>query len=73
MKKTIEKLKQKSYAEKSSIAFLGSALLTGIIATIWLLTIFLDPGSYFEQPQDNELQQLANTGSLFDVVQESFR
>lgn len=73
MKKVIHNLRQKSYAEKSNIAFLGSIVLTSIIAGIWLLAIFMNPTSYFESQQDNELQQLANTGSLFDVVKESFR
>ena len=72
MKKYIEKLRQKSYAEKSNFAFFASLILTSIIAGIWFLTIFANPQSYFEI-KDDELQNLANTGSLFDVIKEGFR
>ncbi len=72
MKKYIEKLQEKSYSEKSSFAFMGSLIVTGLIATIWFLTIFANPQSYFT-PVDVDLQNLANTGSLFDVFKESIK
>lgn len=71
MKKYIEKLKKRSYSEKSNIAFLTSLVITSIIAGLWFLTIFTNPGEYFEV--ENEAQNLANTGSLFDVFTEGFK
>jgi hypothetical protein len=73
MKKYIDSLKTKSHAEKSSFAFVASAILTSIIAGIWLFALLKNPIEYFDLPKDNELQNMANTGSLFDVVKESFR
>ena len=72
MKKYIENLKQKSYAEKSSFAFVTSLVLTGVIATIWFLTIFSNFDTYFEKVP-SEAQNLANTGSLFDVFKEGLK
>jgi len=72
MKKYIENLKTRSYAEKSNVAFLVSAILTGIIATAWFLTIFANPDQYFN-PKNEEVQNLANTGSLFDSFKEGFK
>lgn len=72
MKKYIENLKQKSYAEKSNFAFFASLTITGVIALVWFLVIFASPESYFE-PRDNEAQNLANTGSLFDVFKEGLK
>ncbi len=72
MKKYIENLKQKSYHEKSNFAFVASLILTGIIAGIWVLTIFANPSSYFKQGAPQE-QNLANTGTLFDVLKEGFK
>jgi hypothetical protein len=72
MKKYIQDLQNRSYAEKSSFAFLASAVLTGLIATVWFLTIFADPSSYFN-PKGDEIQNLANTGSLFDVFKEGMK
>ena len=66
MKKYLSTLKDKSHAEKSNFAFFTSLLLTGIIATVWFLTIFNNPAGYFET-SDTEVQDLANAGSLFDV------
>ncbi len=71
MKKYIENLKQKSYAEKSNFAFFASIIITGLIATVWFLTIFASPESYFKP--NNEAQNLANSGSLFDVFKEGFK
>ena len=71
MKKYIEKLKKRSYAEKSNIAFFASLVITGVITAIWFLTIFTNPTEYFEI--ENESQNLANTGSLFDVFKEGFK
>lgn len=72
MKKYIENLKQRSYAEKSSFAFFASVVVTGIIAAVWFLTIFAHPESYFES-KPSDAQGLANTGSLFDVFKEGFK
>ncbi len=72
MKKYIENLRKKSYAEKSSFAFMASLILTGAIALVWFLTIFAYPESYFE-PKNSEAQNLANTGSLFDVFKEGIK
>lgn len=72
MKKYIENLKQRSYAEKSNFAFVASLILTGVIATVWFLTIFANPTQYFK-PSIDEKQNLANTGSLFDVFKEGFK
>jgi hypothetical protein len=72
MKKYIADLKNRSYAEKSNFAFITSAILTGIIALVWFLTIFANPDAYFNPKQD-EAQNLANTGSLFDVFKEGIK
>jgi hypothetical protein len=72
MKKYIQNLQQKSYAEKSSFAFAASLILTGVIATIWFLTIFANFDTYFET-KPSEAQGLANTGSLFDVFKEGLK
>ncbi|MEY4440484.1 MAG: hypothetical protein RLY49_110 [Candidatus Parcubacteria bacterium] len=71
MKKYIENLKQKSYAEKSNFAFVTSVIITGLIAAVWFLTIFASPDSYFKP--NNEAQNLANSGSLFDVFKEGLK
>lgn len=71
MKKYIESLRKRSYAEKSNIAFLASLVITSVIAGLWLLTILTNPVQYFES--ENEAQNLANTGSLFDVFKEGFK
>lgn len=68
MKKYIENLKTKSHSEKSSFAFFASLILTSIIAGIWFLTIFANPQGYFDIRQPSEAENLANTGSLFDVI-----
>lgn len=72
MKKYIQDLKQKSYHEKSNFAFFASLILTGVIAGVWLLTIFASPSSYFKF-NDSPEQNLANTGTLFDVLKEGFK
>lgn len=72
MKKYIQNLREKSYAEKSSFAFMASLVLTGVIAGLWFLTIFASPESYFEK-KDSEAQKLANSGSLFDVFKEGIK
>lgn len=72
MKKYIENLKQKSYSEKSNFAFITSLILTGIIGLVWFLTVFSNPDEYFNPNQD-ELQNLANSGSLFDVLKEGIK
>ena len=71
MKKYIENLKQRSYAEKSNFAFFSSLVLTCIIVAIWFLTIFANPTQYFN-PSIDEKQNLANTGSLFDIFKGEF-
>lgn len=72
MKKYIENLKKRSYAEKSNFAFVASAVITALIVGVWFLTIFANPAEYFN-PQDTEVQNLANTGSLFDSLKEGFK
>lgn len=72
IKKHIEHLKTKTHAEKSSIAFLYAAILTGVIATAWALTIFTDSAEYFDQKKA-DTQNLANSGSLFDVLKEGIK
>ncbi len=70
MKKYIEELKTRTHAEKSSYAFMASATLTGMIVTIWLLAILINPRDYIEFETD-EAQNMANAGSLFDVFGQS--
>lgn len=72
IKKYIKNLQGRTYAEKSNVAFFTSIILTGIIGAVWFLTIFANPGSYFESGSD-EVQNLANTGSLFDVLKEGVK
>ncbi len=72
MKKYIADLKNRSYAEKSNFAFVTSAIITGAIALVWFLTMFAYPDSYFS-PEQDEAQNLANTGSLFDVFKEGIK
>jgi hypothetical protein len=72
VKKYIENLKTRSYAEKSNAAFVISLVVTGLITAVWFLTIFANPEGYFE-PQNTEAQNLANTGSLFDSFKEGFK
>lgn len=72
IKKHIEKLKTRSYAEKSNFAFITSLLITGVIATVWFLTIFSNPSQYFN-PSNTESQKLANSGSLFDSIKEGLK
>jgi hypothetical protein len=71
MKKYIEELKTRSHAEKSQFAFMASLGITSLVAGLWLLSIFINPNDYIEIQAD-QVQDLANTGSLFDVFQESF-
>lgn len=71
IKKYISNLQEKSHAEKSNFAFLASVALTGIVASLWLLTILMNPTEYFA-PETSEVQNLANSGSLFDVVKAGF-
>lgn len=72
VKKYIENLKTLSYTEKSNYAFVTSLIITGLIATVWFLTIFTNPESYFK-PTNSEAQNLANTGSLFDSFKEGLK
>lgn len=72
MKKYIQNLQEKSYSEKSNFAFVTSLVLTGVIATIWFLTIFSNFDTYFKT-QPDETQNLANTGGLFDVFKEGLK
>ncbi len=72
IKKHIETLKTRSYAEKSNMAFVISLALTSVIAAVWFLTIFTNPDGYFEKPE-TEAQKLANSGSLFDVFKEGVK
>ena len=71
MKKYLSTLKDKSHAEKSNFAFITSLNLTGIIGAVWFLTIFAGPTDYFEKTNTEE-QNLANAGSLFDIVKAGF-
>ncbi len=71
MKKFINKMREKSYAEKSNTAFFASLVITGVIAALWFLVIFANPNSYFEK--DSIAQDLANAGSLFDVFKEGLK
>jgi hypothetical protein len=71
MKKYIEELKTRSHAEKSQFAFMASLGITSVVAGLWLLSIFINPGDYIEIKGD-DVQNLANAGSLFDVFQQSF-
>ena len=72
IKKHIEHLKTKTHAEKSNIAFLYAAILTGAIALLWASVIFTHPAQYFDQ-QKADTQNLANSGSLFDVLKEGIK
>lgn len=72
MKKYIQNLQQKSYAEKSNFAFVTSLILTSVIAAVWFLTIFTNFNTYFDI-KPNEAQDLANAGSLFDVFKEGLK
>ncbi len=72
MKKYIENLRQRSHAEKSSYAFFASLLLTGLITAVWFLTIFANPVEYFDL-EEQEIQNLANAGSLFDSLKAGFK
>ncbi len=67
MKKYIKSLQERSHTEKSNFAFVASLGITGLIVAVWFLTIFISPDDYF-QTGDDEIQNLANSGSLFDVV-----
>lgn len=66
MRKYIEEVKTRSYAQKQQFAFLASAGITAVIAGIWLLAIIASPDDYIDVNTD-EIQNLANTGSLFDA------
>ncbi len=72
MKKYIEELKTRSHAEKSNFAFMASATLTGVIVTLWLLAILINPNDYIELETD-EAQNMANAGSLFDVFGQNLK
>jgi len=67
MKKYLSTLKDKSHAEKSNFAFIASLVITTAIGAVYFLTIFNNPGEYFESTDDKN-QNLANSGSLFDVL-----
>ncbi len=68
MKKYIEELKTRSYAQKQQFAFLASAGITAVIAGLWLLAVVTHPEDYIDVNTD-EIQNLANTGSLFDAFE----
>lgn len=72
MKKYIKNLKERSYSEKSNFALVASVVITAGIVGIWFLTIFNNPGGYFN-PQNDKVQNLANTGSLFDSFKEGLK
>ena len=72
MKKYIKSLQERSHTEKSNFAFMASLGLTGVIALVWFLSIFISPEDYFKTGED-EIQNLANSGSLFDVVKAGFK
>ncbi len=67
IKKYISNLQEKSHVEKTNFALGASLVITGVIATLWFLVIFANPGSYFET-ENTDVQNLANSGSLFDVL-----
>jgi hypothetical protein len=71
MKKYIAELKTRSHAEKSNFAFIASLAITGVVAGLWILTIIVNPNDYIEIRGD-DVQNLANAGSLFDVFSQSF-
>ncbi len=75
MKKYIEELKTKSHAEKSNYAFMASAVITGVVALVWVLSIIANPSGYMPianiSEGSSEEQNLANAGSLFDVFKSS--
>lgn len=72
IKKHIERVKAKSPAEKNKYAFLVSFFLTSVVAGVWILSIFAHPAQYI-QPLTTDVQNLANAGSLFDVVKAGFK
>lgn len=72
MKKYIENLKTRSHAEKSNYAFMASLTLTGLIFTVWLLAILINPRDYI-QIETDDAQNMANAGSLFDVFGQSIQ
>ncbi len=71
IKKYINHLQKRSYAEKSNVAFIVSIVLTSVVAAVWFLTIFTNPDLYFKKTSD--AQNLANTGSLFDSIKEGIK
>ncbi len=72
IKKYINNLQEKSHTEKANFALVASLALTGVIATLWFLVIFANPTEYFET-ENSETQNLANSGSLFDVLKEGLK
>ena len=72
IKKYIENVKQRSHVEKTNFAFMASAVLTGLIAAVWILAILISPSSYIEF-KESDVQALANSGSLFDTVTDSLK
>lgn len=71
IKKHLEEMRKRSYTEKSNAAFLISLIITSLIALVWFINIFTDPRGYFQT--DDEKQNLANSGSLFDVFKEGVK
>lgn len=67
IKKYINNLQSRSHVEKTNFALVSALAITGIIATVWFLVIFANPTGYFKPAEDNT-QNLANSGSLFDVL-----
>jgi hypothetical protein len=72
IQKYINNLQERSHTEKSNFALISSLVLTGIIASLWFVTIFMNPEDYFKSG-DSEAQNLANAGSLFDVFKASLK
>lgn len=73
IKKHIENVRTKSYAEKSNTAFVASLILTSIVAGMWFLTVFTNPDEYFKPQEVTTEQKLANAGSLFDALKQGVK
>lgn len=67
MKDYIEKLKKRTHVQKTQYAFMASAVITSLIAAVWILAIITNPVGYLPTNENGEVQNLANAGSLFDA------
>lgn len=62
MEKFLEDLRSRSLADRRSFAFITSAIITGIIFLIWLMTVGVTLDSLSER-QDSEIREDAKTTS----------